>query len=375
MSSYGGGRRRTVSRQTAEEQVLDRISRDAEERLMRKRQAREEARQIRLEQLERQYREGDTANMQPVDDGGPRDCGASTSGAASREQETAALKEKVSELQDKFQRAMFMYSQSDNEKSALLYEIDLLKDDMEEKEQLLSQVMRGSRDLTSEVKLLKRTIDGLNAQQTILRAELAHRDQIIQDNGLVLVKQNNDDALATSLEKTPLSKPEMLIFAKTTIALVDRVMPGSFTLDEKVKKLVDMNKKMRQQVEEAEQSLYARRTARAETANTHNGVLNDELQKDAAKQLADVKFKLQEAERENTNHQGNLIRLEGQLKRYKASAEQAEKDLADLKTQNRQLKKDLRERENALDEAKETNRHLQNRLEKLRFSGSSRRTT
>lgn len=35
---------------------------------------------------------------------------------------------------------------------------------------------------------------------------------------------------------------------------------------------------MRQQVEEAEQSLYARRTARAEAANAHNGMLNDDLQ-------------------------------------------------------------------------------------------------
>lgn len=36
-----------------------------------------------------------------------------------------------------------------------------------------------------------------------------------------------------------------------------------------------------------------------------------------------------------------MIRMEGQLKRYKASAEQAEKELTDLKAQNRQLKKDV----------------------------------
>ena len=51
---------------------------------------------------------------------------------ASRPNDKRGLQEKVSELENKFERAMLLYSQVDNEKSTLLYEIDLVSLDAEQ---------------------------------------------------------------------------------------------------------------------------------------------------------------------------------------------------------------------------------------------------
>ncbi|KAG4067678.1 hypothetical protein HA402_005450 [Bradysia odoriphaga] len=52
-----GRRRRGNSRSNAEDQALDQIAREAESRLAQRRQARADAREIRMRQLERQQKE------------------------------------------------------------------------------------------------------------------------------------------------------------------------------------------------------------------------------------------------------------------------------------------------------------------------------
>jgi len=163
---------------------------------------------------------------------------------------------------------------------------------------------------------------------------------------------------------------EQLLFSQTTVAMIDRAVPGTASLDEKVRKLVNTNKAIRTQLEEAEQALHQRRSQRfdAQQQPIANGPAYDDMQKDGQKQVADMKFKLTECEREKANLEGLSVRLESQLKRYKQQAEDGEQEIAELKLANRNMKKEMRDKECVLDEAQQTNKHLQNRLEKLRLS-------
>jgi hypothetical protein len=89
------------------------------------------------------------------------------------------MQEKVAEYEEQRRRDLLLYSQLDNEKSALHYQVDLLKDDLEELREQHTQSQRENRDLGSEVKLLKRTIEGLEIEQKNLRNLLKHRDKLI----------------------------------------------------------------------------------------------------------------------------------------------------------------------------------------------------
>jgi hypothetical protein len=133
----------------------------------------------------------------------------------------------------------------------------------------------------------------------------------LQEAGLVLVeRENGDDGVemgsgSSSSTGTPNRssshagpiRPQALLFSQQTVSLVDRAIPGSSSLDEKVKKLIDtvrftcfcidnvnyvhlfQNKKMRQQLEEAEVALSARRSSRMDDKNTsQNGPMVDDLQ-------------------------------------------------------------------------------------------------
>uniref|UniRef100_A0A0K0DHM1 BZIP domain-containing protein n=1 Tax=Angiostrongylus cantonensis TaxID=6313 RepID=A0A0K0DHM1_ANGCA len=172
MSSYSSsttGRRRLVTKTDAEEKALDKISREAEARMRVKRETREQARQHRYSLLEKRVEVRAASVMlqgipcQVVLVVFQEEAEVYRQDAAV----SGLVNDKVVELEDRFQQAMFLYSQLDNEKSALLYE---------------------------EVKLLKRTIEAMTATQNYLKAEIAQRDHLIHVSLSCLVSQSVEGA-------------------------------------------------------------------------------------------------------------------------------------------------------------------------------------
>lgn len=93
-----------------------------------------------------------------------------------------------------------------------------------------------------------------------------------------------------------------------------------------------------------------------------------ELQRDASRQMNDLKFKLVKAEQEVTALEQNVTRLEGQVTRYKSAAENAEKVEDELKAEKRKLQRELRSALDKVDELESNNSHLNKRLEKMKTS-------
>ncbi|KAL1283570.1 Leucine-rich repeat flightless-interacting protein 2 [Trichinella pseudospiralis] len=397
------GRRRAVNRYTAEDQALDKIARDAEDRLSKKRQARAEARLIRIRELEKQQREADEESdrrydmlidsNRPVIPRVPMLSPSHSGLLRSKVDEDSTtvdqnLADRLTETEEKFRKAMVLYSQIDNEKSALLYEIDLLNDKLEDDEEAVAQLQRENRDLRNESRLMKVKLKEIYTEKLSLAAKLKEREDLIADAGLVVVEKSADDVAVVANGQQPSStagqdptrrdksspssssSSSCLLITKNSLHLLDKAVPEGTTFDEKLLHLIDANKQLNLSLEDARAQIALHKFSKLENDKLCelNGTEEFDPQKDNSKKLADFKFKVQELERENSNLQATVARLESHVKRYKVQADQSEQDIEELRLMNRNFKKELREKECALEDALETNKHLQNRLEKLKSS-------
>ncbi|XP_036869927.2 leucine-rich repeat flightless-interacting protein 2 isoform X29 [Manis javanica] len=414
MGTPGSGRKRTPvkDRFSAEDEALSSIAREAEARLAAKRAARAEARDIRMRELERQQKELDEKSDKQYAENYTRpssrnSASATTplSGNSSRRgsgdtsslldpdtslselrdiydlkdqiqdvegrymQGLKELKESLSEVEEKYKKAMVSNAQLDNEKNNLIYQVDTLKDVIEEQEEQMAEFYRENEEKSKELERQKHMCSVLQHKMDELKEGLRQRDELIEKHGLVIIPDGTPNG-DVSLE--PVAGAITVVSQEAAQVLESA---GEGPLDVRLRKLaaekeelLSQIRKLKLQLDEERQSCSKNGGTGGDLAGLQNGsdLQFIELQRDANRQISEYKFKLSKAEQDITTLEQSIGRLEGQVLRYKTAAENAEKVEDELKAEKRKLQRELRTALDKIEEMEMTNSHLAKRLEKMK---------
>ncbi|XP_060728005.1 leucine-rich repeat flightless-interacting protein 2 isoform X16 [Tachysurus vachellii] len=313
------------------------------------------------------------------------------------------LKESLSEVEEKYKKAMVSNAQLDNDKANLIYQVDTLKDVIEEMEEQMSELSRETEEKSKEIERQKHTCSVLLHKQEELKEGIRQRDELIealerQKEYFDCIRNERDelkDELAElkgkskSVEKHGLviipdgtangddsrESPSSVISLVSQEAAQVLESAGDGPLDTRLRKLAEEKdellsqiRKLKTQLQDERQKHSKMESVYTEGERLENGTdLNlIEMQRDVNRQISEYKFKLSKAEQEMGTMEQNINRLEAQVLRYKASADNFEKIEDELKAEKRKLQRELRGALDKIEEMEMTNNHLVKRLEKMK---------
>ncbi|KAM6177529.1 leucine-rich repeat flightless-interacting protein 2 isoform 1-T1 [Erethizon dorsatum] len=313
------------------------------------------------------------------------------------------LRESLSEVEEKYKKAMVSNAQLDNEKNNLIYQVDTLKDVIEEQEEQMAEFYRENEEKSKELERQKHMCSVLQHKMDELKEGLRQRDELIEalekQKEYIACLRNERDMLREELAdlqetvKTgekhglviiPDGTPngdvnhEPVVGAITVVSQeAAQVLEsaGEGPLDVRLRKLagekeelLSQIRKLKLQLEEERQKCSRNDGTAGDLAGLQNGsdLQFIEMQRDANRQISEYKFKLSKAEQDITTLEQSISRLEGQVLRYKTAAENAEKVEDELKAEKRKLQRELRTALDKIEEMEMTNSHLAKRLEKMK---------
>ncbi|XP_053791935.1 leucine-rich repeat flightless-interacting protein 2 isoform X19 [Vidua chalybeata] len=389
MGTPGSGRKRTPvkDRFSAEDEALSNIAREAEARLAAKRAARAEARDIRMRELERQQKEleeksekshseifsrpssRNSVSAAPQSGNSSRRGSGDASSLVDPDASLSELRDSLAEVEEKYKKAMVSNAQLDNEKNNLIYQVDTLKDVIEEKEEQIAEFCRENEKKSKELERQKHNCSVLQHKLDELKEGLRQRDELIEKHGLVIIPDGtpNGDLNHESVVGT------ITVVSQEAAQVLESA--GEGPLDIRLRKLagekeelLSQVRKLKMQLEEERQKYSKSDSMNPDTIDLENGsdLQLIEMQRDANRQISEYKFKLSKAEQDITTLEQNIGRLEGQVARYKNAAENAEKVEDELKAEKRKLQRELRTALDKIEEMEMTNSHLMKRLEKMK---------
>ncbi|CAH2283350.1 leucine-rich repeat flightless-interacting 2 isoform X8 [Pelobates cultripes] len=279
------------------------------------------------------------------------------------------LKDSLAEVEDKYKKAMVSNAQLDNEKSNLVYQVDTLKDVIEEMEEQMAEYHRENEDKTKELERQKHSCSILTHKLEELKEGIRQRDELIEKHGLVIIPDGTPNG---DINHEPMVGAITVVSQEAAHVLESA---GEGPLDVRLRKLaeekdelVSQIRKLKLQLDEERQKNTKIDSTTTDSAGLENGsdLQLIEMQRDANRQISEFKFKLSKAEQDITTLEQNVIRLEGQVVRYKSAAENAEKIEDELKAEKRRLQRELRTALDKMEEMEMTNSHLVKRLEKMK---------
>jgi len=397
LSSTTGGRRRLPTTHYAEDQAFDQIAKEAEARLAARRQARAEAREIRMREIERQQKEAeenadkafdmhaaDGSNVSRVSrvtgsSASPRVVNSilNNSYQSSRRNSVDSLDEstpnfrdfrmELKDVEEKFRKAMVQNAQLDNEKAAVTYMVELYKDKYTDIEEELMHIKREHKESCRENEKLKRLLATQKLESLALQQELEERDKLIEEKGLVIISTEQEE-WNESHDQSNNKIKRALVSVENAQLLQDA---GEGCLDVRLQKFTEERNNYLDEINRLKLELQE---AKHHSNSHYNGTDSDNLedaQKETNKVLGDYKFKWQKAEQDISTLQANVARLESQVIRYKTASEAAEKAEDELKLEKRKLQRELRESQAKVEELETSNMHLLKRFDKLKNAKSS----
>ncbi|XP_069071192.1 leucine-rich repeat flightless-interacting protein 2 isoform X9 [Pleurodeles waltl] len=235
MGTPGHGRKRTPikDRFSAEDEALSHIAREAEARLAAKRAARAEARDIRMRELERQQKELDEkaekqnsetfsrpssrnansglpGSFTPLSGSSSRRGSGDTSSLIDPDASLSELRESLAEVEDKYKKAMVSNAQLDNEKSYLNYQVDTLKDVIEEMEEQMAEYYRENEEKSRELERQKHACSVFQHKLDELKEGIRQRDELIEANQQMQQKLESISREVFDLQETVIWKDKKI---------------------------------------------------------------------------------------------------------------------------------------------------------------------
>ncbi|XP_019502710.1 PREDICTED: leucine-rich repeat flightless-interacting protein 2 isoform X9 [Hipposideros armiger] len=120
------------------------------------------------------------------------------------------LKESLSEVEEKYKKAMVSNAQLDNEKNNLIYQVDTLKDVIEEQEEQMAEFHRENEDKSKELERQKHMCSVLQHKMDELKEGLRQRDELIEENQRMQQKIDTMTKEVFDLQETLLWKDKSI---------------------------------------------------------------------------------------------------------------------------------------------------------------------